>query len=464
MSFKVMLPAAFLLCAVCAQAVAPDFRQEADRLIADGGETASGVSDETGVWLVAIGRATTEGTTEKDARAMAALAARKELASFLNAQVAAAAEMAYREDDSGESSSYAEWSKINVNEALKGVRIDRVTVVDGEVIAVAVMTEKTADATNRLRQAMAGERPGTVEAAGTGPTRDAAIQVACRSALEQVCGSSVVASDASADGNVRSRAFSDVQGMVSAYRIIDEQREGEDYRITIVAEIDKDELQESYGAQMKSIGDPIFWICSDNKDAATRISDFLIGKGLKTSVQQAGTDYKVELLCEFQSVTHPIRKRKGTQLQLTAKCYDKSGVLMFSLPNDPRKASVFTGNEERQKQLTVEKAVKQIGRPLHERLQRAVADMVNNGRTVRMVFRNVVTPEQCAMIERLTEVINDMPGASSATYSRNDAVAVSTIRLTLKGNPQDFLGLLRERADEVPEALTVSPNKIVFEL
>ncbi len=435
-----------------------------DNLLASGSETISGETEMTGLWVVAIGRTEMASHTEKDAKALAILDAKRALATFLNAQVSSAAEHSMKEDDTGVSSSFSQWARIDVNQALAGVRIEKTVTHEGEILAFAVMTEKTADVTNRLKRAIAQEKPGTVEATGMGATQEAALQAACRSALEQVCGTSVVASDAAVGDAIRSRTYADVQGMVSAYRVIKEVREGNDFSVTILAEINKEELQESYGAQMKSMGEPLFWITSDNEDAAVEMTDFLMNKGLKTSVQKGTSDYKVELKAEFNEVTHPVKKRKGTQLQLTALCYDKTGVLMFSLANDPRKATFFTGNTERQRQLAVARAVKQMGKPLHERLQRAIADMVNNGRTVRMVFRNVASFEQCAFIEGVTEVINDMPGASAATYLHNDDVKVSTIRFSLKGNPQDFVGLLRERVETLPEALSVSTNKIVFEL
>lgn len=390
--------------------------------------------------------------------------ARKELASFLTAQIAAAAEASYKEDDTGAREAFSHWARSDVSELLRGVRVDECRIEGARAVATAVLTERTLDASNVMRRAMDAERPGTVEATGEGATAQAALAAAQRNALEQVCGVSVVASDAAADGNVRSRAFTDVQGMVSAYRILEQTQTEGAYRVRIVAEIDRSELQESHGAQMKAMGDPLFWVTSTNDDALRQTSDWLMGKGLKTTAHKGTSDYKVELLTKFAKVKHPLNGRMGTQLQLTAVCYDKAGVQLFSLQNDPRKAATFVGADERQAQIAVEKAIAQLSRPLHERLQRAVADLTNNGRTVRLVFRNVRTAEQCAAIEALTKQINALPGASSATYSRNDAVAVSTLRLTLKGNPQDFLGLLRARVPSLPPALTVSANKIVFEL
>ena len=449
-----------LLCVACLcvglASAAPDFRAIGERLIASGAASEAGEDTATGLWVVAIGRGASPEA--------AALSARKELAAFVGAQVEAASESAYAEGEAGVTETFRQLEKSAVSQLLAGVRIESNRVVDGESVAVAVLTQKTADASAALRGAMAGGRPGTVKATGEGATRAAALEAAKRSALEQVMGTTVVASDASADGSLRSRVFADVQGAVSAYRVLDERQEGGAWRVTIVAEIDKDELQESYGAQMKAIGDPVFWIDSPNTEIQSGLSDFLMGKGLKCAVQKgSATDYRVVATPTFSRRTHPMNGRTGTQLQLLVVCYDKAGVQLFTLRNDPRRATSFVGTEERQRQITAEKAVKQIAAPLHERLQRAVNDLTNNGRTVRLVFRNARTQAQCAFVERVTETLNDFPGASSATSSINEPLAVATVRLTLKGNPQDFLSLLRERLPELPAALAVSTNKIVFE-
>lgn len=440
-----------------------DPMKEADKLLANGAETASGETTETGIWVVAVGVADATGKSRKDAVAVASLEAKNVLGSFLTTQISSATQLSEHEDDTGASASFSRWARTDVSELLKGVKIIKTVMREDEMVAIAVLTEKTVDASNKLRQAMDKERPGTVEASGTGETKEAAIQTACRSALEQVCGTSIVASDAAVNDSVRARAFSDVQGMVSAYRILSETCEDEVWSVTIVAEIDKDELQESYGAQLKSVGDPLFFLTSTNDDALSQMGDWFIGKGMKTTRNKGTSDYKIDILTKFSERKHPASGRVGVQLQMTVICYDKAGVQLFSLQNDPRKAAVFIGSPERQAQIAVEKAVKQINKPLHKRLQQAIADMVNNGRTVRMVFRNVQTKSQCAFVEEVANLINDMPGASSATSSLNETVAVATLRFTLKGNPEDFLSLLREQLPELPAALSVSVNKIVFE-
>lgn len=144
-------------------------------------------------------------------------------------------------------------------------------------------------------------------------------------------------------------------------------------------------------------------------------------------------------------------------------CYDKAGVQLFSLENDPRKAATYYGTPIRQAQKCVTMAVNQMSKPLHQRLQKALDDIVNNGRMVRIVIRNVREKSQSAFVERLVTESNDMPGASNASSTMKETEGTATIRLTLKGNPQDFVDMLRHRVPELPPALEVSPNKIVFE-
>lgn len=454
-----------LLCVFYAEAAAFDAQAEAEKLLASGADSAQGQSPETGHWLLAVGLTDAEGKSASDAIALASLEARRAVAACFTTTIAAVTEMQMQEDDDGSSSSFAQWARSDVSEVLRGVRIVASQIKDGQAVAVALLTEKTADATRKLRAVMEASRPGTVEADGIGFTKEAAVQAACRSALEQVCGTSVIASTASLDNDsVKQRAFSDVQGLVSAYRILEQEEKDGQIHVRIVAEVDLSELQESYGAQMKSIGDPLFYITSTNDDALRQMSDWFIGKGFKTTTHQGTSDYKIDILTKALARKHPSSGKEGLQVQLTITCYDKAGVQLFSLQNDPRKATSFIGDAERQSQICIEKAVKQIEKPLHERVQRAVSDLANNGRSVRIVFRNVVALEQSSLVEAVTSQLNDMPGASSATSSYNDATRTATVRFTLKGNPQDLMDLLRQRMPALPPAVSVSTNKIIFEL
>ncbi len=453
-----------LVLAISASALNFDQNAALTQLQQDGLECLSGVADDVGFWVLTVGSASQEGKSAKEAEDLAKLNARANMAKSFSVQVAAATESFYSESDAGTKESFMKWAREDTQLLLAGMRIVKVFTEGDKVKAVALLTQKTVDASAKLKAAMAGNRPNTVEAEGEGATKKEAIEAACRSALEQVNGVNTIASSAAVDDStVRSRAYADIQGLVSNYRILSEKQEGGQWHVVIVAAIDKDELQETYGAELKSIGDPLFFVSGDNPNAVKLMSDYFIQKGFKTTTNKGTSDYKIELKTLFEEITDPADGGKGTQLSLTAVCFDKAGVQLFSIVNDPRKACSFSGTPARQTQICVKKAVKQVGKPLHMRLQKAIADLVNNGRTVRMVFRNVTTKDQTGFIERLVTEVNDLPGAGSATSSLNEELRVATLRFTLKGNPQDLVDMLRQRVPQLPPALSVSTNKIVFE-
>ncbi len=431
---------------------------------ADGITSSSGVADDTGFWIVAIGTSSTDGKTTKQALDVARTEVRAEMAKSISVKVATAAESFFSESDAGVKESFTKWSRTDANELLAGLRILKTYVEGDTAYAVALLAQKNIDATAKMKAAMAARPDGTVEANGTGTTKKDAIEAACRSALEQVNGVRAVASDASVDDSVaRTRVYADVKGRVSSYRILSEKEEGGLWHVSIVATVVKDELQDGYGAELRSMGDPLFFVSGANMDAVKQMCDYLKGKGFKITEHKGTADYKVELLTNFEEVSDPVSGDKGTQLQITATCFDKAGVQLFTIQNDPRKAVSYSGSASRQAKICVKKAARQVGKPLHARIQKGINDIINNGRTVRVIFRNVTTKEQCAFIENLVTQINDIPGAGSATSSLKEAEKVATIRLTLKGNPQDFIDLLRARVTTLPPALSVSPNKIVFE-
>ena len=469
--FRIFLALTAWLLTISAAAFGFDAKTEAERLLEAGGATASGTSAETGIWVIAVGESPiSSAEAEERDFAQADLNARAALAEFFASELQTSAETEIREDSAGETSeTFSSNTRAYSRSRLKGARIVRRFVRDGNAVAVALFTERTADAADALQRATANDDENSVsvvEAVGEGATPESAAEAACRNALMQVNGVSVTTSEASVDGGkLRSRTFAGLSGEVASFRVLSQTRRDDGTCVVrIVAEVSRETLQDGYETQMKSAGDPLFFLETENEDTRVLLSDWFLAKGLKTTVSPSNADYKVEVKTRFSDRTHPQDGRAGTQLRLSVDCFDKAGVRLFSLQGDPKKATVFIGDRERQRQLAVEKAVEQLDAPLHERLQRAVSDMTNNGRPVRIVFRNVRTPRQCGSIEALTDEINDMPGAAAAVYSLDSETGTATIRFSLKGNPQDFLSLLRERVPDIPPALSVTPNKIVFEL
>lgn len=437
---------------------------EVERLLESGAATQMGEDEKSGVWFLAIGEMPLEGLEERKALTLAELEAKKALAAFMTQTVSASTSYSYEEDESGSKEGFSSRMRSDIDAMLKGIRIIRREVKGDKAIAIAGFTEKSVNAAKLLADKVSRESESCVEATGEGKTFEAALDAACRNALSQAFGYSMIASDSVSESEtLRSRMFSDIKGSVSAYRILEQRTEGGRHYVRIVAEINKDELKESYGAQMKSFGDPLFYLEAKNEEAKTLLTDWFVGKGFKMTGTPTNADYKIEVSTKFSKVKHPANRRAGTQLLMNLVCYDKGGVRLFSLQSDPRKAASFIGTSERQEQLTVEKAMNQIEEPLHKRIQAAVNDMVNNGRSVRLVFRGIKTKEQAEMLQALCDEIAEVPNASVATYSINEQVQTATIRFNLKGNSADFLSELKERCPDLPPTISVKQNKIIFE-
>ena len=270
--------------------------------------------------------------------------------------------------------------------------------------------------------------------------------------------------DAATDDAIRSRTYATTQGLVSEYRLLSKEAEEGQVRVAIAAKVvSGDQLVDDLGGKLKAMGDPIFWVDSQDRDARAQISDFLIGKSLRTSLDRETSDYRVEVVPEYEAFTHSRTGRAGTRLHLTVACYDPAGVQLFVLQNDAGRATSTARSEVYRRRETLRLALKEIATPLHQRLQQAVSDIANNGRIVRLAVTNVRTHEQMRLVESLTDVINNLPGAASASFSWSTvAEHTAIIRLTLQGNPQDFLSLLRRQVPACPTAVEVSPNLIIL--
>lgn len=438
---------------------------EVERLLESGAPTQMGENEQSGIWFLALGEISLEGLEEREALTRAELEAKKALAAFMSQTVSATSSHTYEEDENGSKETFSSRMRTDIDAMLKGIRIIRREVRGDKAIAIAGFTENSVDAANLLAKKMSQESESCIEAAGDGKTLEEALDAACRNALSQAFGYSMVASDSVSESDtLRTRVFSDIRGSVSAYRILEQHVDGGRHYVRIVAEINKDELEESYGAQMKSFGDPLFYLEAENEEAKTLLTDWFVGKGFKMTGTAANADYKIEVSTKFSKVKHPANRRSGTQLLMKLVCYDKGGVRLFTLQSDPRKAASFIGTAERQEQLTVEKAMNQVEEPLHKRIQSAVNDMVNNGRPVRLVFRGIKTKAQAEMLQKLCDEIAEIPQASIATYSVNEQVQTATIRFNLKGNSADFLSVLKERCPELPPSISVKQSKIIFEV
>lgn len=357
---------------------------------ADGAEVRAGCTKSLGVFVVASGSAEITGSKAK-AKTVARVNAVKKLGAFLGTQVSAedrAAMTATTDADGKEviTEFFSSMTTEKVNQLLKGVQ-DYGSDSDGDIVTYIVyLTAKGQDKSAELKAAMnALGDEGTVQAVGEGRTHDIAVQLALRSAVEQVVGTMVVGETKITDNeSVRNKIFSGAEGFVDEYRITTEVTVSAGTRIEIVAKVSKKKILDSYRVYLKALGDPVFYLeCtstdSDGEDAqiAARFGQFFRKLGFKIAKTPEGADYCINASGSYRRVKSPMDENEVfTQYSMIIKVLSKSGEELLSLPNNPRKSAVSLGDPEREREICAEKAFKQMEKPVHEAINDMIARMM----------------------------------------------------------------------------------------
>ena len=356
---------------------------------ADGAEVRAGFDKGLGMFVVASGTADITGSKAK-AKTVARVNAVQRLGEFLGSQVSAASRHETSEATVNGQTEVKEFfssvTEVQVRQLLKGVQ-DYGSDSDGDsVTAIVYLTTKAQDKSAELKAAMnAMGDEGTVKAIGEGRTHDIAVQLALRSAVEQVVGTMVVGETKITDNEaVRNKIFSGAEGFVDEYRITAEATVTVGTRIEIVAKVSKKKLLDSYRTYLKALGDPVFYLdCtsseSDGEDTqiAARFGQFFRKLGFKIAKTPEGADYCINASGSYRRVKSPMDENEVyTQYSMVIKVLSKTGEELLSLPNNPRKSAVSLGDPEREREICAEKAFKQMEKPVHEAINAMIARMM----------------------------------------------------------------------------------------
>lgn len=371
-------------------AVPPQVEALAEKMLADGAGARAACNKQLGVYVVAMGSAEITGSKAK-AKTVARMEAVKNIGEYLGSQVSASetAGMKASTDVNGVEQSeefFSSVMQVNVKQALKGVQ-DLRFVEDGDrIVSIVYLTTKSADKSAELKAAMnAMGDEGTVKAVGEGKTHDVAVQLALRSAVEQVVGTMVVGETKIADNEaVRNKIFSGAEGFVDEYRIVAEATVTVGARVEIVARVSKKKLLDSYRVYLKTLGDPMFYLeCRstdsefEDRQVATRFGQFFRKLGFKTTKDKAKADYFINAVGEYRRVTNPIDEDQVfTQYSMTITVLSKTGDELLSLPNNPRKSAVCINNPEREREVCAAKAFRQMEKPVHQAVNDMIARMM----------------------------------------------------------------------------------------
>ena len=357
---------------------------------ADGADVRAGCTKALGVFVVASGTAEITGSKAK-AKTVARLNAVKKLGAFLGTQMSAEdrAGMTSTTDADGKevmTEFFSSMTTEKVNQLLKGVQ-DYGSDSEGDnVTYIVYMTAKGQDKSAELKTAMnALGDEGTVQAVGEGKTHDVAVQLALRSAVEQVVGTMVVGETKITDNEaVRNKIFSGAEGFVDEYRITAEATVTIGTRVEIVAKVSKKKLLDSYRVYLKTLGDPVFYLdCQssdsdgEDKQIAARFGQFFRKLGFKIAKTPEGADYCINANGSYRRVKSPMDENEVyTQYSMIIKVLSKTGEELLSLPNNPRKSAVSLGDPEREREICAEKAFKQMEKPVHEAINAMIARMM----------------------------------------------------------------------------------------
>ena len=356
---------------------------------ADGAEVRAGCTKSLGVFVVASGTAEITGSKAK-AKTVARVNAVKNLAGYFGTDIANITKNAYTESTVNGQAEIKEFfssvTESKVKELLKGVQ-DYGTDSDGDTItAIVYLTTKGVDKSAELQAAMnALGDEGTVQAVGEGRTHDVAVQLALRSAVEQVVGTMVVGETKISDNEaVRNKIFSGAEGFVDEYRITAEATVSVGTRIEIIARVSKKKILDSYRVYLKALGDPVFYLeCTssdsdgEDKQISARFGQFFRNLGFKISKTPEGADYCINARGSYRRVKSPMDENEVfTQYSMIIKVLSKSGEELLSLPNNPRKSAVSLGDPEREREICAEKAFKQMEKPVHEAINGMIARMM----------------------------------------------------------------------------------------
>lgn len=428
-----------MLCAAQTVAADADWLAMARTMAAEGEASRMGNSAETGGYIIAIARIPETGDAG-EAMSAARIAAKRMIAGIAGGEnVEAAESFSTSETTDGEESksseTYSSSVKINVDALLKGAMTLGTVDVDDANYIVLLATQKNADATGALSNAL-GENPNTVTVIGFAPLSGGDIALAQRmasesakaQAIEQVLGTTVAATDASMDDKASAKVFANAAGFIKQFRVIQEGKVGDSaYRVEVVVEVAKDELLNSYKSALESLGDVKFHVeCGDTFIREKAIEAFS-GWGCNVTEDKDSAQYLIACHGSFQGVMHPANGSDGTRCVLSIRILDlATGREMLTAQNDPKKSVSFTGDDVRRRRLSAEKAMKEIHGTIHEKLDEMVRGMVASGRDARLVFDNY-SDAYAESLEAIAAAIENVPGCSAPKIATDAVRGVATV-------------------------------------
>ena len=364
--------------------VIADVPQPVAALIAEMRETGStvrgGVSPELGIFIVGIGHARYREDDVSLSREIAEANAKKQLTSALEqsfkARDAVALQMTVENDKAEASAFVSSLTESSVNQLLKGLQMaSSGKNAQGEMEVVMYLTAKMQDRTSDLvaAQMQWGDK-GVVAAVGIDVERAIAEKNALRSAVEQVAGTLVVGKvSVNEREEMHKRLATTAGALVEEYRITKETKVEAEFRVEILARVNKRKLYDSYRSYFKCLDNPTFCIVATDRALIRQFSQFFADKGFSLTNDPSDCQYLIKLDGRFRDRPTPGNPQSmGTMLALNIEIVSVDGTKTLLTMNERQaKDSEVLTREQR-----IEEVSRRIFNKLETRLHKAIQDMV----------------------------------------------------------------------------------------
>ncbi len=476
----------FFLIAANPVAVAFDLEQEIAAMKSIGKPQKIGNSTETGYYIICIEEiSVSDGLNDNMAAELGMVQVRKTIAGFFNTQVDSsltqARETTVMTKGADETVTLREMTqeltKVDIRQLLRGVVVHQVERKGDFIEVICFFSQKMANAAGEMKDAMEKLPPDTVRSVGIAMKgnaevidvlRNQALQAAKREAVEQVLGTIVAGTTQVQDSEqVRAKIFASSSGFIETYRILEEKSFAGVYRVVIVAKVARDKLLSDYSSQVKSMGNPGFYVRADNQELYLTFVKFFTGLGLRMVAVPDSADYVIDAIGEYRQLKHPASGLNGVQLSLWIRIFDAtSNQELLSQKNNPRQSAVFHASGERQKEIATEKAFSQIREPLHRELNKMIGKMTVSGRPVQIVIDNY-SDAFSAELAVIGDAIGMLPGCSAPNI-KIDGVGMQAVLSTDYSGTMDTLeSFLRTAMGKripararIPRTVSISANRL----
>jgi len=339
-----------------------------------------GVLPECGVYFVAIGRSRFRPGAVNRSREVAYANALKELASALRVSFKAhdASVLMLKQDAENVEvqACYRSVSESTVDQVLKGVQIvSSGENSAGEMEVVICAPAKMRDEGDALLKAqMTWGDKGVVRAVGIDADRAVAEKIALRSAVEQVAGTLVVGKmTVNEREDMHKCLATTAAALVEEYRIVTETKVDVEFRVEVLARVNKRKLYDSFRSFFKCLDDPVFCIIATDESLHRHFTQFFTDKGFRLCKDPQACQYLILLDGRFTDRPTPGNtKSNGTMLNLCIQIVSSDGrkPLLTMTERQAKDSEVLTPEQRR------EEVARRIFDKLEPRLHTEIQDMV----------------------------------------------------------------------------------------